>query len=62
MGNPNIGDASFYMSMTKNIDVGQFRLRFIQKNYMVQIEVLDEKDKSLNEAIRIAKIVNRRLD
>lgn len=62
MGIPNIGDASFYMEMGSNMDVGQIVLQFIHKNYMVNIEVVDEKDKSLNEAIRIAKIVKSRLN
>jgi len=62
MGNPNIGDASYYVSLPSGQDVETIVLNFIYKNYMVCIEVNDEKDKSAKEAIRIAKIVKNRLD
>lgn len=62
MGNPNIGDASFYMSLGYNPDVEQNSLQFTHKNYVVGIEVVDEKDKSIKEAKRIAEIIKSRLD
>lgn len=62
-GDPNIGDYSIYRSVTDlNTDTQGTLLYFIYKNNYVYIVVSDEKDKSFNEAIRIAKIVKSRLD
>ena len=56
---PNIGDYSFYYN---EIDTGSIRLYFTYENYYAKIEVADEKENSLNESIRIAKIIKDRLD
>ena len=63
-GDPNIGDTSFYIeSGSKNQpDVSLTELRFIYKNNYIILHVMDEKGKSKNEAIRIAKIIKSRLD
>jgi len=59
---PDIGDYSFYYispdSQPENLNV---RLYFTYKNYYTKIEVIDIKDKSLDNAIRIAEIVEKRL-
>ena len=59
-GDPNIGDTSFYTEAGS--DVIRTDLTFIYKNNYVSIMNLDEKAKSKNEAIRIAKIIKNRLD
>jgi hypothetical protein len=63
-GSPNIGDNSFDNYII-SIDAPDFKtvgLDFSQRNYFVQITVVDKKEKSLDEAIRIAKIIKSRLD
>lgn len=62
-GLPNIGDDSYYSYRVRNNqpDVETIVLEFVHRNYFVYIEVIDEKEKSLNEAIRIAKIVESRI-
>lgn len=59
-GSPNIGVISNYES-TVSKDIASVDLQFVHKNYYVTIKVLDEKENSLKEAIRIAKIVESRL-
>ena len=64
-GNPDIGDHSYYKSMAyagPSTGIHATYLTFYYKNYLCQITVLDAKDKSKNEAIRIAKIIESRLD
>lgn len=64
MGNPNIGEYSLWIAgnRTDNPDIIDTVISFVDKNSLVKIKVEDEKDKSLNEAMRIAKIVDSRLD
>ncbi len=64
VGHPNIGDSSYYYyAVPRNEpDTAGTRLEFARKNYIGLIRITDNKDKSLNEAIRIAKIVESRLD
>ena len=64
-GNPDIGDHSYYKSMAyggPSTGIYATGLTFYYKNYLCHITVLDAKDKSKNEAIRIAKIIESRLD
>ncbi|MCZ7385535.1 MAG: hypothetical protein O8C63_12425 [Candidatus Methanoperedens sp.] len=63
-GSPNIGDNSFdnYIIHQDAPDVKTVGLDFSQRNYFVQITVVDKKEKSLDEAIRIATIIKSRLD
>lgn len=62
-GDPNIGDFSNYESCPYSTsDIKYTKLKFAYKNNLVSIFVIDENDKSLNEALRIAKIVEGRLD
>ena len=62
-GYPNIGDSSYYYAVPKNeLNTAGTRLEFARGNYIGLIRVIDNKDKSLNEAIRIARIVENRLD
>jgi len=64
-GNPDIGDHSYYKSMAyagPSTGIHATDLTFYYKNCLCQITVLDAKDKSKNEAIRIAKIIESRLD
>ena len=63
-GDPNVGEVSFYCEGWSNDqpDVGVTELRFIYGNNFVVVKVMDEKGKSKNEAIRIAKIIKSRLD
>ncbi len=58
---PNIGENSYYEYRVDK-DIGSVRLDFLHKNYYVFITYTDEKEKTLKEAIRIAKIVEGRLD
>ena len=62
-GDPNIGDYSYYVSTTDiNTDIKATSITLIYKNNLVFMSVIGEKDKSFNEAIRIAKLVKSRLD
>lgn len=62
-GESNIGDYSHYISSTDiNTDIQGTTITFVYKNNLATIFVTDEKDKSFNEAIRIAKLVKNRLD
>lgn len=64
VGNPNIGEYCEYFSQVYNNqpEISQTLLTFVHKNYFVRVMVVDEKVKSKNEAIRIAKIIESRLD
>lgn len=64
VGNSNIGDSCEYFSQIYNNqpEISQTVLKFVYKNYIVGVMVVDEKAKSKNEAIRIAEIVESRLD
>ena len=62
-GDLNIGDYSYYVSTTDiNTDIKATKITFIYKNNLVLMDVIDDEDKSFNEAIRIAKLVKSRLD
>ncbi|MCZ7382478.1 MAG: hypothetical protein O8C64_13025 [Candidatus Methanoperedens sp.] len=62
-GSP-FGNNSFdnYIIYQDAPDMKTVGLDFSQRNYFVQITVVDKKEKSLDEAIRIAKIIKSRLD
>lgn len=69
IGDANIGDCSIYKCLPiypdrpdYQPDVKNTFLTFIYGNYLVNVIVVDEKDKSVNEAIRIAKIIESELD
>jgi len=57
---PHIGDSSFYYLET-NSNVETIRIYFTNGNYYAKISVTDENGKSLDEANRIARIVDSRL-
>ena len=60
-----IGDYCYYypsLDRQNNPDVEKIDLVLTHKNYHVTISIIDEKDKSKKEAIRIAKIIKSRLD
>jgi len=61
---PNIGDKSFYTYYTyrNNRYIEATEVLFVRRNYLVIVKVGDLKGESVNESIRIAKIVERRLD
>lgn len=68
-GDPKIGDYSIWIeypikssSGVNNPDVQHIFLNYIYKTNIVNLQVIDEKDKSLNEAVRIAKLIQSRLD
>jgi len=62
-GESNIGDCSYYFTSTDtNTDIEHTCIFFINKNKGVTVMVIDEEDKSFNEAMRIAKLVKSRLD
>lgn len=62
-GNPNIGDNSAYCnSPDATGDVVTTKLEFSRSNYYVYVYIKDDATKSLSEAIRIAKVVEGRLD
>lgn len=62
-GESDIGDYSFYLSSIDiNTDIQTTVISFMYKNNIVTVEVIDENDKSFNDAIRIAKIMKSRLD
>lgn len=61
----NIGDCCYYhpsFDHQNNPDVEKIDLVLIHKNCYVTISIIDEKDKSVKEAKRIAKIIKSRLD
>lgn len=58
----NIGDYSFYIVGSQTPDIEKGSLQFLKKNHYVTISIKDEKGKGLNEMMRIAKIVEGRLD
>jgi len=60
----NIGDYSYYISQQdqSNLNIQITTLVFLYKNNYVLIEVKDETDDSVNEAIRIAKKIKSRLN
>jgi hypothetical protein len=64
-GNPSIGDNSYYqygIDKKNKPDVAITQLVFTYRNNIVEIRNTDEKEKSVNEAIRIAKIIKSTLD
>ena len=62
-GNPNIGDYSYYVAqINPDTDVQGTELIFIHGNTYVLMYVVDEKGISKKTAIRIAKIIESRLD
>ena len=62
-GDPHIGDYSCYVSTTEqSTSIQTTSLQFVCNNNHVTVWVIDEKGKSVKEAIRIAKIVKSRLD
>ena len=63
-GDPHIGDYSHYVAVItdSNIGIQKTRVSFVYNKNHVTVLVTDERDKSLNEAIRIAKIIESRLD
>ncbi|MCX9025132.1 MAG: hypothetical protein OIN85_03435 [Candidatus Methanoperedens sp.] len=63
-GSPNIGDNSFYnYKIVRDAPyVKTVGLDFSHGNHFVQIVVIEENGKSLDEAMRIAKIIESRLD
>ena len=59
----NIGDYSSYTSVTDvNTGIKTTSLGFYYKNNAASVIVIDEKDESYKQAIRIAKLVKSRLD
>ncbi len=59
---PDVGEYSFYyLSRDSQPDIRNVSLYFTYKNYYAKIEVIDTKEKSLDEAVRIAEIVENRL-
>jgi len=62
-GDPHIGDYSRYIAVItdSNIGIQSTRLTFVYNKNHVTMLVTDEKDKSIKEAIRIAKIIKSRL-
>jgi hypothetical protein len=61
-GSANVGDYSSYIVGSRTPDIEGGSLEFLKKNHYVSISVTDEKGKVLNEMMRIAKIVDSRLD
>ncbi len=62
-GEPKIGDNSHYSSMLNyNSDKHMTGLIFTYNNYLCNINVLNVKEQSKNEAIRIAELIESRLD
>lgn len=62
-GDPNIGEYSYYVTTTDiNTDIEATLITFMYKNNLVMIRLVDERDNSFNEAIRIAELVISRLD
>src|SRR5574341_37319 len=64
VGYPDIGDSSYYYYAVPrdHPDIAGTRLEFARKNYIGLIRVTDNKENSLNEAIRIARTIESRLD
>jgi len=63
IGSLNIGDYCYYKYVgASSPDVLHVELVLFHKNNRIYIEVNDEKEKSLDEATRIAEIVESRLD
>jgi len=63
MGDPHIGDCSFYWTTTDlNTDIQTTGVVFVYSTNHVGVQVTDEEGKSKKEAIRIAKIIKTRLD
>ena len=58
-GDPKIGDNSYYFTTKDIVEITE--LQFTHKNDHIFIGVTDEAD-TLNEAIRLAKIIESRLD
>jgi hypothetical protein len=63
LGDPHIGDCSVYWKYNDtNTDIQSTRIMFVYNNNDVVVFVKGEKDKTKEEAIRIAKIIINRLD
>ena len=63
ISDPNIGDYSHSQSgINPETEIQQTLIRFIHGNTFVFVDVIDEKDTSKKTAIRIAKIIDSRLD
>ena len=63
ISDPHIGDHSYYSSyISPDADVQAIQLKFIHGNTYVFVTVTDEKGISEKTAIRIAKIIESRLD
>ena len=63
LGDPHIGDCSVYWKYNDtNTDIQSTRIMFVYNNNYVVVFVKGEKDKTKEEAIRIAKIIINRLD
>ncbi|MCZ7399104.1 MAG: hypothetical protein O8C62_05390 [Candidatus Methanoperedens sp.] len=60
IGEPNVGDYSVYSVLTDTNFTTTIVL-FSDKNYFFEIGVLDDKNKSLNNAINYAKVIESRI-
>lgn len=62
-GDPHIGDYSFYYAYTdKNTEIQTTVIYSIYNYNYIRVYAVDDKDESKKEAIRIAKIIESRLD
>ncbi len=64
-GSPDIGDYSWYTYSTpyeNNSNIVLTQLKFNYGNYYTEIVTVDDKEKSLNETIQVAKILRSRLN
>jgi len=63
ISDPHIGDYSYYLSyISPDTDLQEIKLKFIHGNTYALVMVEDEKGISEKTAIRIAKIIESRLD
>ena len=62
LGDPQIGDNSYFISVTSlDTDIQNTRIAFIHGTTHVLVSVTDEKDISKETAVRISKIIEKRL-
>lgn len=64
-GNPKIGDFSIWVEsedVKNNPDVLRTEVVYTYKTFIVKLRVVDEKEKSRNEALRIARLIKDRLN
>ncbi|GFO96361.1 hypothetical protein ig2599ANME_0549 [groundwater metagenome] len=61
-GDPKIGDFSVWIEGERDPNVHVTSLVYTYKTYIVSLRVVDDKDKSRNEALRIAELIKDRLD